>query len=545
MRAVCSTESLLEKNNLKSCCGKLGAERISCFRDQKTKFPRDLLLEPEFPAEERTCTDFKKDGKAFFEDVTYSLSKWYPMLPPQVILGIVKSYSKLVMSCCEEAEIQTCFDTKKAAFEEGVRSRIAQQRNICIIHKRYGDRVVMDKTIVEYVQRFPESPEEVLPLVKEFMSTVAPCCQGDMITCMKLRMEHIDELCNATSGNPSLAECCKQDVFSREGCISSMKPDPKPGDESERYDLQGNIKTVCDSFNTSPDQAIINLLSEQSRRHPEASRLILLHYATAAEQAFANCCAKEDCAECVKTNMEGVNLEQSISYGIAIHGCARNRLAAFGPIGFEERLLMDLTRTIPQATFQQLHQLSKIATDAYKGCLEDNVLTCDDKNYSRRLLCIMHMNPITNFQSPDEDIKTFPLGPVLCSKDDKVLAVPHKKLIYGLVRLKTTISPQEYSVIWNLFNITRTKCCRKEDQESCFNIEGPRLINLGRQMLQFDNTDHYSKPAGRHLGMRSGHRHYHHHPSPNVVLSVSLSAHLISVRLQFTALVSGKSLRQS
>ncbi|KAM4616119.1 vitamin D-binding protein isoform 2-T2 [Polymixia lowei] len=517
---VCSYESIVERNNLKSCCEQSGAERSVCFVDHKVNISRDYSLQTWLPTEDE-CPDFKKDDKAFLGKLIFSFSKRNVLLPPQVILGIAKGYSDVMVSCCGDADPQTCFDNKEPPFQAAVRNRVTQHRAHCFAHSRYGERVVKAKKLVRFSQKVPQAPVEVMQsTVDKLFSTTAPCCQGDMGTCMRLRKQLIDELCaneNLISTSAGLATCCKADVFSRGSCIGSMTPDPKPEGLSEEYDLHANIQAVCDSFTKTPQQAMVNLIYEVSRRHPEASEAAILRYAQATERAFLMCCAKEGHAECVKAEMTDRDLEKDITDGLAHYRNISALKRTVGDGNYEKILLVLYTRAMPQATFDQLHHVSKTVTSVLSECLKNDhrVMACEDmltdiidvvcqevaaasinpqisnccnQSYSTRKICIMTLRPDVDFQPPELDTKNFPMGADLCTKEAADLFLSEKMLLYVLVRQKPTISHGQLHSIRQHFQAMKSKCCAEADQEACFSTEASELITGVAELLKTNDS---------------------------------------------------------
>nr|XP_046207441.1 albumin 2-like isoform X1 [Oncorhynchus gorbuscha] len=511
--AVCSSETLVEKSNLKHCCENTATERTHCFVDHKAKIPRDLSLTSESPAADQ-CEDFKKDRKDFVESFIFRFSKRNTMLPPHVILAVTKSYGEVLATCCgkSEAEAQTCFNTKKPTFEHFVRNRVNELKALCIVHNKYGDRIFKAKKMIQYSQKMPQASfQEMRGIVDKIVATTAPCCGGDMITCMKQRKVLVDEVCgdrSVLSRMAGLKACCKEHAIDRGSCVEAMKPDTKPDSLSEHYDLHADIAAVCHTFTKTPDVALGKLIYELSVRHPESSQQVILRFSKEAEQAFLQCCDKEDHAECVKTALADSNIDKMIADEIEYYKNMCAAEAALGDYNFEKSMMVYYTRIMPQASFVQLHMVSETVADVFHDCCKDqpghlvlpcaeekltNMLdtTCNDddyssinpriahccnQSYSMRRPCILAIQPDTEFTPPELDANDFNMDPELCTKDNRDLLLSGKKLLCNVVRHKTSITEDHLKTLSANYSITREKCCAAEDKEACFTDEAAKLL---------------------------------------------------------------------
>ncbi|KAK6328121.1 hypothetical protein J4Q44_G00000990 [Coregonus suidteri] len=491
--AVCSSETLVEKNNLKQCCEKTVAERTHCFVDHKAKIPRELSLTAELPAADQ-CEDFKKDHKAFVGRFIFKFSK--------------------------EAEAQTCFDTKKATFQHAVKKRVTELKALCIVHRKYGDRVVKAKKLVQYSQKIPQASfQEMGGIVDKIVETVAPCCSGEMVTCMKERKSLMDEVCaneSVLSRAAGLAACCKEDAMDRGSCVEAMKPDPKPDGLSEHHDVHADVAAVCQTFTKNPEVAMGKLIYEISVRHPESSQQVILRFAKDAEQAFLQCCDMEDHAECVKTALAGSDVDKMITDETDYYKKMCAVEAEMGDDNFEKSMMVYYTRIMPQASFDQLHMVSETVHDVLHSCCKDepghfvlpcaeekltNAIdaTCNDydpssinpriahccnQSYSMRRSCILAIQPDTEFTPPELDANNFHMCPELCTKNSKELLLAGKKLLYGLVRHKTTITEEQLKTISTNYYTLKEKCCAAEDKAACFTEEAPKLVSESAELLK-------------------------------------------------------------
>ncbi|XP_071388760.1 vitamin D-binding protein [Centroberyx affinis] len=466
---VCSSETLVERNNLKSCCEGSVAEREKCFSGEKAKFPHNegFQMSPE-----EHCAGFKKDNKAFMQTMIFSFAKGNAFTPALMILGYGKWYHNALQFCCETAEPHSCLETKDAG---GVQPEASSGPN-----------------------------------------GVNPGCSGSVYA-------HDCLLLPGTHGYMHEADkCCKLDVFSLIACLFSKKTDPKPEGLSQHYDLPADIQAVCRTYAESPEKAVTNVLYEVSRRHPEASQVVILRYVAAAHQAVAKCCANNDPVECIRTTMADNDLEKAIADRIAHY----KEVAAFkktvGNPGFENSLVIKYTRVIPQASFDVINQASKATADLYAECLEtDNdheLLACEDmsidtmneqcfihdaasinaklaaccnQTYTERAQCILSMEPDTDFQPAEFDAKNEEVGVKLCTSTAEEQLMLEKRLLHDLVRYKTTITGKQIKKICDYFKAMKAKCCAEADKAACFKTEtDPR------------QADASMRPTSHVLGLR-------------------------------------------
>ncbi|XP_078141301.1 vitamin D-binding protein [Centroberyx gerrardi] len=432
--------------------------------------------------------------------------------------GLDEAHAMATM-CCSAAATADCGREVKHALQALVRSRETQMRSICLVRRHNTDTTVRHKMLVEFSQKFPQVPVELIrPIVEGFMPTTASCCQRDMATCMRLTKQSINTMCNnknVMALTTGIAECCKLDMFRNINCLSSMKPDPKPEGLSQRYDLPGDTQAVCRTYAESPEKAVTNVLYEVSRRHPEVSQAVILRYVAAAQQAVAKCCANNDPAECIKTAMADNDLEKAIADHIACYKNIAAFKATMGNPGFEKSLLIRYTRTMPQASFDLVHHTSKVMADIYAECLEtDNdheLLACEDmvinaisehcliygaasndskipaccnQTYTERVQCFLSMEPDTDFQPPEFDAKNFQLGVKLCTNTAEEQLTFEKRLLYVLVSYKTTITGKQITKISDTFKAMKAKCCAEADKAACFNTEASLLKTGVTELLK-------------------------------------------------------------
>ncbi|KAL0979890.1 hypothetical protein UPYG_G00191180 [Umbra pygmaea] len=516
--AVCSSETLVESSNLTHCCEMIGSERTDCFVDHKAKIPRDLSFTSELPNAEQ-CDEFKQDRKNFIQRFIFRFSKRNPMLPPHVILALTKAYGEVLATCCGRADVQACFQTKKSTFQYTVRNRVTELKALCIIQNKYGDRIIKAKKMIQYSQKLPQASfEEMSGIVDKIVMTTVPCCSGDMITCMKQRKILMDEVCgnqSVLSRVAGLKTCCKEHAIDRGSCVEAMKPDAKPHNLSEPYNLHANTAAICGSFTKNPDRALTKLTYEVSVRHPEASQQVVLRFLKEAEQAFLHCCHTENQTECVRNAMTGSDITQKITEDIEYHKKMCATEAALKDGNFEENMIVYYTRIMPQASFSQLHMVSETVADVFHGCCKDepgqfilpcaeekstNILDgiCNDYDYSsfnRRIAhccnqsypmrrpCILALRPDTEFIPPTLDANNFHLGPELCTEIRKDLLVTEKKLLYDLVRQKTTVTEDQLKTIILMYHVMKVSCCAAEDKAGCFTKEAPKLVSESAKLI--------------------------------------------------------------
>ncbi|KAK1175982.1 serum albumin 2-like [Acipenser oxyrinchus oxyrinchus] len=504
--AICASEEVTQKNHLEDCCAKTEADRHHCFLQHKKRIPRGSTFH-DVPRKEK-CEAYEKDRVAAMGHFIYQFSKSHVLLQPQVILGIAKGFEGILQSCCHDAHIDTCFLEKGTAMKHTVTTRIAQLKSICLVHEKYGLRVIKDKKLVQYSQKLPQATfEELAKITDQIAHMVSTCCKGEMINCMKERKQLVDDVCSKDellSRTKHLAECCKLSIIERGGCIEKMEADDKPQDLSEKDDSFIKDKDVCEKYAQHGDQFLGSFLYEFSRRHPELSIQMILRVGKGYEAILDKCCKTDNPSECYGGAEEQLVLAIKETLVHFQQLCAAEK--TFGKEGFEEFMLVQYTRIMPQAPYDELmrvaHTIATVTdsccskdeshlmpcaeeqlTNAIdETCSETNPATinehidhCCNESYSERRTCILKIQPDTTFVPQPFSPDMFHLDPDMCDMAPKQLLATTTRLLYDMVKLKTTITDEQFLTIGTSFLFMKAKCCTDADKALCFKVEVSHL----------------------------------------------------------------------
>ncbi|MGH0132156.1 UNVERIFIED_CONTAM: hypothetical protein FKN15_034862 [Acipenser sinensis] len=360
------------------------------------------------------------------------------------------------------------------------------------------------KKLVQYSQKLPQATfEELAKITDQIAHMVSTCCKGEMINCMKERKQLADDVCSKDellSRTKHLAECCKLSIIERGGCIEKMEADDKPQDLSEKDDSFIKDKDVCEKYAQHGDQFLGSFLYEFSRRHPELSIQMILRVGKGYEAILDKCCKTDNPSECYGGAEEQLVLAIKETLVHFQQLCAAEK--TFGKEGFEEFMLVQYTRIMPQAPYDKLmrvaHTIATVTdsccskdeshlmpcaeeqlTNAIdETCSETNPATinehidhCCNESYSERRTCILKIQPDTTFVPQPFSPDMFHLDPDMCDMAPKELFATTTRLLYETVKLKTTITDEQFLTIGTSFLLLKAKCCTDADKALCFKAE--------------------------------------------------------------------------
>ncbi|XP_066568352.1 albumin 2 [Amia ocellicauda] len=509
--AICASHEITEKNGLDDCCKLHGTQRTHCFVDHKHKIPHDASLKPDIPESEK-CADYEKDSSTFMGHFIYDFARRHVLLQPQVILGIAQGYEKIIKECCKDAKgVHTCFDDKKAGFKHAIENRVSELKSTCVIYHTFGKRILMAKKLVQYSQKMPQATfAEVKAITERIANVTATCCSGDMIQCMKERKHMIDEYCanhEVLARTKHFAECCKASIIERGACIEKMKADDKPEGLSPKVEGFIKDKDVCQKYAEARDLYIGKFLYEYSRRHPELSIQIILRITKNYEEVLEKCCKTDDPPTCYGS------ADAQLAKAIETELLHFKNMCAFettkGEEAFEKQMIVQYTRIMPQAGFEGVEYVAHKIADVMDHCCREkdldhhllpcaeekltnaidqtcvdydpatinaHIAHCCNKSYSMRRPCLREIKPDTEFVPPAVSEDLFPMGPGLCHGTPKDLFKSAKRLLYTVVRLKTTIPAEKLQKIITSFHDLKTKCCAEADIAACFAAGRKQLV---------------------------------------------------------------------
>ncbi|XP_041081666.1 albumin 1-like [Polyodon spathula] len=511
--AICASDEVTQKNLLEDCCVKTGADRHHCFLEHKKHIPMESTVH-NIPGKD-TCEAYERDRVTIMGHFIYHFSKKHVLMQPQVVLGIAKGFEGILQSCCHDDDINKCFLEKGTAMKHTVENRISQLRSICLVHNKYGLRIIKAIKIVKYSQKLPQATfEEVAKMTEQIAHMVTTCCKGEMIKCMKERKQLVDDVCSndeILSRTKHLADCCKLSIIERGDCIEKMEPDDKPTDLSAKADSFIKDKDICERYAQKGDQFLARFIYEYSRRHPELSVQEILRVGKGYEAILDKCCKTENPPECYG------GVEEELALTIKKHILHFKQMCAaekkFGEEGFEKLMLIQYTKIMPQAPYEGLmrvaHKIARIIdsccsrdeshlmtcaeellTNAIdETCSETNpadinehIDHCCNESYSQRRICILEIQPDTTFVPQPFSPDMFHLDHHMCDMKPKELFATTTRLLYDLVKLKTTMTKEQLMAIVVEFQLVK-ECCADVAKELCFRTEGAKLIEKSKGIL--------------------------------------------------------------
>uniref|UniRef100_UPI003AAFC75D albumin 1-like n=1 Tax=Centroberyx gerrardi TaxID=166262 RepID=UPI003AAFC75D len=183
---VCSSASLVERNNLKSCCEGSVAEREKCFWGEKAKLPR---TQPFQLSPEEQCAGFKKDNKAFIQTCINT------MCNNKNVMALTTG----IAECCKLdmfRNINCLSSMKPDPKPEGLSQRYdlpGDTQAVCRTYAESPEKAVTN-VLYEVSRRHPEvSQAVILRYVAAAQQAVAKCCaNNDPAECIKTAMADND-----------------------------------------------------------------------------------------------------------------------------------------------------------------------------------------------------------------------------------------------------------------------------------------------------------------------------------------------------------------
>ncbi|XP_058868899.1 albumin 2-like [Acipenser ruthenus] len=383
--AICASEEVTQKNHLEDCCAKTGADRHHCFLQHKKRIPRDSTFH-DVPRKDK-CEAYEKDRVAAMGHN----------------------------------------NTLGTAMKHTVAARIAQLKSICLVHEKYGLRVIKAKKLVQYSQKLPQATfEELAKITDQIAHMVATCCKGEMISCMKERKQLADDVCSKDellSRTKHLAECCKLSIIERGNCIEKMEADDKPQDLSEKDDSFIKDKDVCEKYAQHGDQFLGSMLVQYTRIMPQAPYDKLMRVAHTIATVTDSCCSKDE------------------------------------------------SHLLPCAEEQLTNAIDETCSETNPATINEHIDHCCNESYSERRTCILKIQPDTTFVPQPFSPDMFHLDPDMCDMAPKELLATTTRLLYDMVKLKTTITDEQFLTIGTSFLLLKAKCCTDADKALCFKAE--------------------------------------------------------------------------
>ncbi|XP_048835951.1 vitamin D-binding protein isoform X2 [Brienomyrus brachyistius] len=508
---VCASHALVERNGLKHCCEMSGPNRTRCFVEHKSKIPSDPLPKIEMSDQDQ-CENFKKNESIFIGKFIFHLAKQFVMTHPQIIIMMAEKYHKLMQFCCGREYAQNCFVRMKKDLRSSAQRHLFEMRSNCLVQQKYGDSAIKDRKMAQYSQKIPQASYEMMEnMTDKTVAMTAVCCEGDMISCLRMRKELGDDFCSnqeIVSQNRPLFECCKPSTKDRGWCMGEMSAGEKPKDLSAYYDVKAHLQETCQSFHKHPERTLRKILFEISRRHQELSVEAIQRYVAKIKESLLQCCNHEDLENCYLASPGGLHgFKKETDYEWSnYHGmCHQHRSNIL-----EKSLLVQYTRMLPQATFLQMDSISEVLHDIMKHCcsinpvfgmlpcatpkvtafldnmcqdtppenLNPQVIRCCNESHGERRFCIGDLEADENFQPPPFTEANFRFNASVCDKRGDEWLPPQKRLLYNIVRISIKLPPNLVMAIFEKFDQMFSKCCEEADKDTCFTteLESPLLL---------------------------------------------------------------------
>uniref|UniRef100_A0A8C8RWE5 Albumin n=1 Tax=Pelusios castaneus TaxID=367368 RepID=A0A8C8RWE5_9SAUR len=503
---VCHEEGLPEKYGLTACCAKADAERNECFLSHKNSTPGFI---PPFkrPDPEEGCKLYQDNRGELLSLYIYELARRHPFLYPATILFAANQYDKMMETCCQAEDKAACFGEKAPLVMKEVGKTALIEENTCEILKKFGERALKALKLVQASQKFPKADFATInKLVTTTVHMHSDCCHGDMLDCMHERIEMTNYVCSHQDAVSSkLKDCCEKPVVEKGECIRHLENDDKPADLSPKVREFIEDTDVCDHFAKEQDAFLAKFVYEYSRRHPEFSHQMLLRTGKGYQELLENCCKTSNPPECYGKGEEILKKHLQESQELMQANCKIFKEA--GEYFLQNAILVRYTKKMPQLPSTELIWFTKQMAEVGAKCCqlsEDKIFPCGEQLVDLVMgqICRRHyaspINPnvckccsdsyalrrpcITNL-GIDEKYVPIPFSPALftfhedlCAAEEKELQRKKQELLVNLIKHKPTITDDQLKSIVTAFVTMREKCCKAENHEECFGVEGPKLI---------------------------------------------------------------------
>uniref|UniRef100_H3A4E6 Albumin domain-containing protein n=1 Tax=Latimeria chalumnae TaxID=7897 RepID=H3A4E6_LATCH len=505
---ICAEQGILDKHKgLSDCCSKAGHERDECFLKHRKESPRDFPPIPKLENEER-CKKFQEDKLTFMGQYVYEVARRQCELPSQVALLIGIKYEKMFEDCCKAEKPSDCIDAKEPVIKDAFHDYVVELKSICQITKKFGTRVIQAKKLVEYSQKLPQvSFSEVFQMIQKITAVNKLCCEGDMMKCVLKRKELIENVCSnqeSIKRTKHLAECCNRPLVERGLCITTMEPDEKPKDLSERIGEFIEDQQICKNFTEGQDLFLGRFLYEYARRHPELSTQLILRIGKGYEELLTKCCQTDNPYQCYSNAIDEVTLKKGIQEDKELFKSRCDILKKDGIEHLQQILLIDYTKKIPQAAPEVLFELSKQLTAVGVKCckkdhpmpcteeyiskiigmvcenedlshLSPNVIHCCNESYSSRRPCFTNMKTDTSYMPPEFSVDAFIFHADVCTASPEEISKRKSYFLTKLVKWKPTINDEQLKKTIKVFEDLKDQCCKTDDPGNCFQNKCPKL----------------------------------------------------------------------
>ncbi|XP_069486270.1 serum albumin-like [Ambystoma mexicanum] len=501
------------------CCAKPDPDRNICFLSHKII---DGLLPFKKLEPEHVCTSYKEDRFTFMGNYLHEVVRRHPFLSSLGALSLAGQFEKMAVDCCNEfADTMQCFTEKMPAHVGELQEISHIQSHNCHILYTNGEKVFEDIKIIQMSQKFPKASfENILMIAAYLVDLHQDCCNGDMMGCLIDRMELNSKMCkNQDALSSKLKQCCAKNAPECSECIIKIENDDMPAELSLQVHEFIDHPDVCKQFVDQKSVHVRRFSYEYSRRHPEFSVQLLKRICDGYQESLTQCCQEEDPSGCSSKMEEFMKKEISESQQLLKKNC--DDLKNIGEYNFQNELLIQYSKKIPQLPAKSLIAVTNSMTNVDVACCKvkearqmacseggvDRVIgsicrmqetlfvnarvsQCCRAPYANRRKCLtglsMDGSYFPQMLSPDHFKFTADLC-TLTSHED--LKIRKKTFLVRLVKQKLDIEDDELKPIFVAFLSMMDQCCKAENQEDCFTVEGPKLIETCQRTFESKASD--------------------------------------------------------
>ncbi|XP_008691429.1 alpha-fetoprotein [Ursus maritimus] len=513
LEEICQEKEIFEKYGLSDCCSQSEEERHNCLLGHKKAAPATI---PPFQVPEpvTSCRAYEENRDMFMNRYIYEIARRHPFLYAPTILSLAAHYGKIIPPCCKAENAVECFQTKTALITKELRDSSLVNQHICAVMKNFGPRTFRAITVTKLSQKFSKANfTEIQKLVLDVAHIHEECCRGNVLECLQDGEKIMSYICSQQDILSSkIAECCKLPILELGQCIIHAENDDRPEGLSPNLNRFLGERDFNQFSSREKDLFMARFTYEYSRRHTKLAVPVVLRVAKGYQELLEKCSQSENPLECQDKGEE--ELEQYIQESQALAKRSCGLFQKLGEYYLQNAFLVAYTKKAPQLTPPELMAFTrKMATAAATCCQlsEDKQLACGEGAADLIIgqLCIRHeetpVNPgvgqcctssyanrrpcfsslvvdETYIPSPFSADK-FIFHKDLCQAQGVSLQTMKQQFLINLVKQKPQITEEQLEAVIADFSGLLEKCCQGQEQEACFEEEGPKLIAKTRAAL--------------------------------------------------------------
>ncbi|XP_034279010.1 serum albumin-like [Pantherophis guttatus] len=497
---LCHDEEFSKTYGINDCCAKADPERNECVLSHKISSIGSVSSFVH-PSAEEACQAYHNNRNAVLAHHLYEISRRNPTALIIVLSAATKSFDKILETCCEEVEKDTCIQKKAEEVRKKARKIIDEQENTCFNLNNYGKETLYALKFIETAEKFINANLEIIThIAKDIVHIHEETCKGDSLEATLDRAalsQYICEHKDAISSN--LDHCCGETLVERPHCIVTLENDARSPDLPPPSGEILKETEACTSYRENATEYKESFLFALISNHPELSKLIDLEILHRYEELLEKCCKLDDHVECLHTGEEEIKL-----YITKINDVVKNNCDRYEDTGrqfFQIVYLAKYSKIIPQAPNYYLIEFSKkVAKVAEKCCKldSDHQVSCALENVDKVIgsLCRYHKEHFTNKQvchccgssfinrwecisnlGPDPSHVPPPFKPKaldapenLCSPNEETMQNSRQGLLIDLIKSKPNIIEKEIAYGMLFFQELQTSCCAADNEEECSDI---------------------------------------------------------------------------